>query len=241
MRLAPSTIILLLVAGLLPTAALALPETYVISSGQVTSVQVASPFAHTTPCEVGSTGNCLVTTPLGISQGSITLDTAAGNLIDIAMTIPGPGRIELGGFFDIESIVFTNAVFATSAPTPMTSPSAGVYQFGPSPGQLTMDLVVTDSLGQVQIINGYVIPGGPAGTLSISGNGASLELLGVEMGEFCSPINPTRCAYLEANLEFAANRVAPAIPEPAGFLMFGFGTLMIVRRWAPNHASMGLL
>jgi hypothetical protein len=231
----------MLLMGLLPAAALAIPESYSISSGQVTSVQVASPFSHTTPCEVGSTGNCLVNAPIGISQGSITLDTAAGNLIDIAMTIPGPGRIELGGFFDIESIVFTNAEFATIAPAPMTSLGNGVYQFGPSQGQLTMDIVVTDSLGHVQIINGYVIPGGPAGTLVMNGGGASLELLGVEMGEFCSPINPTRCAYLEANFEFTADRVAPAIPEPAAFLLFGFGALLIVRRWTPAPASIGIL
>ncbi len=219
------------------TSASAVPITYNLELGYITTIQLQDISAPLTPttCPVGS-GNCLVGGPLQISSASVTIDLESGELLDLRIFVAGPGIIDMNGLNGYEAVVFNNTTFQSSGATTLT-PSGSQFNFT-SPGSLSAESVELFLLGNPGPYPGpspdysvpYTNPTAPGGNFRLVNGQAELTLTGVDLGVFVDPLTGGNAVLAKADFSFTA-----AIPEPSSYAMYGAGLLILgfaVKRWA---------
>ena len=206
----------------LPSAASAV-SSYMVTGGQLSTIQFVDVTGAPVPCPIGSTSNCL-TAAASITSGSITLDLAGNQLIDMSYDVAGPATIDMGGVNGLTSVSFANALYQSSGTSALSPQGGGAYNFGPAPGTITADVTLNDLGGGSTLIQGASFASAPAGTIFFSGDTLNLSLQGVDLGQFCDPTNPKNCLFVKADFNLQA---IAAIPEPSAALAFGLGALLV--------------
>ena len=215
-RLRPAVLVLALL--LLPLGATA-ASTFVVTGGQITSIQISDPLGLL-PCPVGSASNCLSNAPVAIDSGSITLDFGTSTLVDLNFGASGPAVLDFGGAFGVNSVVLDDTAFQSLGASPLTG-GGGAFNYGPAPGVLTTDVTINPIIGGPIFLPGVSQAFVPGGNLFVDGSG-NLNLTGVSFGQLCLDQ-----VCVAAMTDFSL-QASPAIPEPSAALVFGLGAALVV-------------
>ncbi len=215
----------------------AVPITYNLELGYITSIQLQDVGAPITPtsCPVGS-GNCLVGGPLQLTSASVTVDLESGQLLNLSIFVAGPGIIDMNGLNGYEAVVFNGTSFQSSGASTLT-PSGSQFNFT-SPGSISANSVELFLVGNPGPYPGpspdytlpYTNPTAPGGNFRIVDGQARLTLTGVDLGVFVDPLTGGNPVLAKADFSFTA-----AVPEPSAYAMYGAGLLILgaaVRKWA---------
>lgn len=217
-------------------SASAVPITYNLELGYITTIQLQDVGAPITPtsCPVGS-GSCLVGGPLQLTSATVTVDLESGELLNLSIFVAGPGIIDMNGLNGYEAVVFNNTSFQSSGATTLT-PSGSQFNFT-SPGLLSAGSVELFLAGNPGPYPGpspdytlpYTNPTAPGGNFRIVDGQARLTLTGVDLGVFVDPLTGGNPVLAKADFSFTA-----AVPEPSAYAMYGAGLLVLgaaLKRW----------
>jgi len=216
-----SSVLLVAAAVALPLAASAV-SSFVVTGGQLSTVQFVDATGAPVPCPIGSTANCLVA-PVAIGAGTLTLDTTGGQLLDLGFGLSGTGSVVMGGVNGLSTVDFFATAYQSSGAVALSALGGGNFNFGPMPGTVTTSVTFNPLAGPSVGVSGTSFASAPSGTIFTSLSTANLSLIGVDLGQVCDPLNPQNCLFVKADF----NLIAAAIPEPSAALVFGIGALVV--------------